>query len=166
MPNNTQKVHFVSLGCPKNREDYEVMLGQLDSGYELTNNADGCDVGQLLRGSTSIADFEWVRLHYAYSIGLSESMLRSMAEEEKNEACIGQVAPILVDAVSEDHEWVQVGRMQTQAPEVDDQVYIDHSGLNNIEPGDFIQVQIAQVTECDLAGVIVSELTDENEIDT
>ena len=44
MPNNTQKVHFVSLGCPKNRVDSEVMLGQLDSDYELTDHADGADV--------------------------------------------------------------------------------------------------------------------------
>ena len=44
MPNNAQKVHFVSLGCPKNRVDSEVMLGQLDSDYELTDEADGADV--------------------------------------------------------------------------------------------------------------------------
>ena len=457
MPNNTQKVHFVSLGCPKNRVDSEVMLGQLDSDYELTDNADGADVivvntcsfiqsateesievildmaqkkaeascqklivtgcmvqrygqslegelpevdfflgtgeyhrfgeilqvntrtqrsfvdtpryihpgfanrvpswkshsaylsisegcnhrcafcviptlrgkyrsrtipslvteaeqlvsqgvkelslisqdstaygldlkdgsdlGQLLRALTPIDGLEWLRLHYAYPIGLSESLLRSIAEEEKvcsyidiplqhasgnmlrrmrrgvtqagqerilnrihtfipdatirttfmvgfpgetqddfnvlkdfieaqrfdrvtvftysqedgteattmeqqiedhikmerqteivslqtdicrekNEAYIGKVVPILVDGVSEDHEWVQVGRMQTQAPEVDGQVYIDNSDLTTIEPGDFIQVQITQATELDLAGVIVSELTDENDLDT
>ena len=44
MPNSPQKVHFVSLGCPKNRVDSEVMLGQLDEDYLLTDNADKADV--------------------------------------------------------------------------------------------------------------------------
>jgi ribosomal protein S12 methylthiotransferase len=36
-----KKVGFVSLGCPKNLVDSEVMMGQLKvAGYEITNNAD------------------------------------------------------------------------------------------------------------------------------
>jgi ribosomal protein S12 methylthiotransferase len=36
-----RKVGFVSLGCPKNLVDSEVMMGQLaEAGYEITNNAD------------------------------------------------------------------------------------------------------------------------------
>ncbi len=39
-----KKVGFVSLGCPKNLVDSEVMMGQLkDAGYEITNNADEAD---------------------------------------------------------------------------------------------------------------------------
>lgn len=39
-----KKVGFVSLGCPKNLVDSEVMMGQLkDAGYEITNNADDAD---------------------------------------------------------------------------------------------------------------------------
>lgn len=39
-----KKVGFVSLGCPKNLVDSEVMMGQLKSaGYEITNNADEAD---------------------------------------------------------------------------------------------------------------------------
>ncbi|HEY0461186.1 MAG TPA: 30S ribosomal protein S12 methylthiotransferase RimO [Pyrinomonadaceae bacterium] len=35
-----KKVGFVSLGCPKNLVDSEVMMGQLkEAGYEITNNA-------------------------------------------------------------------------------------------------------------------------------
>ena len=35
-----KKVGFVSLGCPKNLVDSEVMMGQLKkAGYEITNNA-------------------------------------------------------------------------------------------------------------------------------
>ena len=92
--------------------------------------------------------------------------IQAEISKEKNEAYIGKVVPILVDGISEDHEWVQVGRMETQAPEVDGQVYIDNSDLTKIEPGDFIQVKITQAQEYDLAGVIVSESTHESELDS
>ena len=39
-----KKVGFVSLGCPKNLVDSEVMMGQLKAaGYEITNNSDEAD---------------------------------------------------------------------------------------------------------------------------
>lgn len=39
-----KKVGFVSLGCPKNLVDSEVMMGQLKAaGYEITNSADDAD---------------------------------------------------------------------------------------------------------------------------
>ncbi|HSI88370.1 MAG TPA: hypothetical protein VK918_04885, partial [Pyrinomonadaceae bacterium] len=39
-----KKVGFVSLGCPKNLVDSEVMMGQLaEAGYEITNDADAAD---------------------------------------------------------------------------------------------------------------------------
>lgn len=40
-----QKVHFVSLGCPKNRVDSEVMLGHLvQDGYQPVDRAEDADV--------------------------------------------------------------------------------------------------------------------------
>lgn len=42
---NRQRIHFVSLGCPKNRVDTEVMLGVADQdGYEIVPTAEGADV--------------------------------------------------------------------------------------------------------------------------
>jgi hypothetical protein len=39
-----KKIGFVSLGCPKNLVDSEVMMGQLkESGYEITTNASEAD---------------------------------------------------------------------------------------------------------------------------
>ncbi len=39
-----KKVGFVSLGCPKNLVDSEVMMGTLaEAGYEITNNVDDAD---------------------------------------------------------------------------------------------------------------------------
>src|SRR5690242_17409783 len=39
-----KKVGFVSLGCPKNLVDSEVMMGQLaEAGYEITNDGEQAD---------------------------------------------------------------------------------------------------------------------------
>jgi ribosomal protein S12 methylthiotransferase len=45
MSSEVQKIGFVSLGCPKNLVDSEVMMGQLrDHGYELTTDREAADV--------------------------------------------------------------------------------------------------------------------------
>src|SRR4030095_1779944 len=42
--NLMKKVGFISLGCPKNLVDSEVMMGQLkQSGYQITSNAEEAD---------------------------------------------------------------------------------------------------------------------------
>ena len=39
-----KKVGFISLGCPKNLVDSEVMMGQLKHhGYQITSNAEDAD---------------------------------------------------------------------------------------------------------------------------
>jgi ribosomal protein S12 methylthiotransferase len=44
-PNPAQKVYFVSLGCPKNQVDTELMLGQVRAaGHELVDAPEGADV--------------------------------------------------------------------------------------------------------------------------
>ena len=45
MSERGRRVHFVSLGCPKNRVDTEVMLGKVDSaGLEIVADAQAADV--------------------------------------------------------------------------------------------------------------------------
>ncbi len=45
MKSNVRKIGFVSLGCPKNLVDSEVMMGQLKQhGYELTADREAADV--------------------------------------------------------------------------------------------------------------------------
>ena len=57
------KVGFVSLGCPKNLVDSEVMMGTLaQAGYEITRRADEADV---LGG-------EYLQLHRAGAAGIRE----------------------------------------------------------------------------------------------
>ncbi len=44
MSENSKKVHFISLGCPKNLVDTEIMLGSLNQeGYSVVENADDAD---------------------------------------------------------------------------------------------------------------------------
>src|SRR5690606_20086189 len=44
MSKQNKKVGFVSLGCPKNLVDSEVMMGRLaEAGYDITPNADEAD---------------------------------------------------------------------------------------------------------------------------
>ena len=45
MKSELQKIGFVSLGCPKNLVDSEVMMGQLQQhGYQLTTDREEADV--------------------------------------------------------------------------------------------------------------------------
>ena len=44
---------------------------------------DGSDLGRLIRSLARVDGIRWIRLHYAYPIGLPESLLRAVAEEEK-----------------------------------------------------------------------------------
>lgn len=44
-PAPLRRVHMVSLGCPKNRVDSELIMGQMhQAGFELVANAEGADV--------------------------------------------------------------------------------------------------------------------------
>ena len=44
---------------------------------------DGTDLGGLLRALGQVEKLEWIRLHYAYPIGLPESLLRAIADEPR-----------------------------------------------------------------------------------
>lgn len=81
--------------------------------------------------------------------------LQSEISKQKMEKLIDQEVKILVDGPSDDHPWVKVGRMATQAPEVDGQVFIDGSD-EDIEAGKFYKVKITQAQEWDLAGEVIS----------
>jgi ribosomal protein S12 methylthiotransferase len=61
----------------------EVNLVSQDSTAYGTDLRDGTDLGGLLRSLARVDGIEWIRLHYAYPIGLPESLLRAIAEEDK-----------------------------------------------------------------------------------
>ena len=61
----------------------EVNLVSQDSTAYGRDLNDGADLGALLRALARVDGIQWIRLHYAYPIGLPESLLRAIAEEEK-----------------------------------------------------------------------------------
>lgn len=61
----------------------ELNLVSQDSTAYGRDLKDGTDLGGLLRALGQIDDLEWIRLHYAYPIGLPESLLRAIAEEPR-----------------------------------------------------------------------------------
>ena len=61
----------------------ELNLVSQDSTAYGRDLADGTDLGGLLRALAKVDGVQWIRLHYAYPIGLPESLLQAIAEEEK-----------------------------------------------------------------------------------
>ncbi len=61
----------------------ELNLVSQDSTAYGRDLGDGSDLGKLLRALAKVDGLRWIRLHYAYPIGLPESLLRAIAEEEK-----------------------------------------------------------------------------------
>jgi ribosomal protein S12 methylthiotransferase len=62
---------------------------------------------------------------------------------------------VLIDGQSEDHEWVITGRLETQAPEVDGQVFLEMPP-DDILPGQIRMVRIDRSSDYDLVGTVVA----------
>jgi ribosomal protein S12 methylthiotransferase len=63
---------------------------------------------------------------------------------------IGEVARILVDGPSGDHDLVLKGRLMTQAPDIDAAVYLTECDPSGFRPGDFAEVEIVAARDYDL----------------
>ena len=61
----------------------ELSLVSQDSTAYGRDLKDGSDLGVLLRVLAGVEGIDWIRVHYAYPIGLPESLLRAIAEEDK-----------------------------------------------------------------------------------
>ena len=71
-----------------------------------------------------------------------------------HERLIGQTVTVLVDGPSDENELVLSGRLSSQAPDVDGQVFLDEAP-EDVRAGQFRQVQIQRVSEYDLVGQVV-----------
>lgn len=81
--------------------------------------------------------------------------LQADISRERLERWVGQDVPVIIDGPSEDHEWVMSGRMATQAPEVDGQVFLD-APPDDVAPGQIRTVKILQAAAHDLVGMVVA----------
>ncbi|MDG1479656.1 MAG: 30S ribosomal protein S12 methylthiotransferase RimO [Myxococcota bacterium] len=81
--------------------------------------------------------------------------LQADISRERLERWVGQDVSVIIDGPSEDHEWVMSGRMATQAPEVDGQVFLD-APPDDVAPGQIRTVKILQAAAHDLVGMVVA----------
>ncbi len=72
---------------------------------------------------------------------------------KKNQARVGQELEVLVEGVSEEHEFVVKGRHAGQAPGIDGEVFL--SG-GDAKPGEFVRVVVSQASDYDLVGDVVT----------
>ncbi len=84
---------------------------------------------------------------YRKLMGLQRKIARA-----RNKARIGSELEVLVEGVSEEHEFVMKGRHEGQAPDVDGQVYLSGS---DVRAGSFVRVQISQASDYDLVGEVI-----------
>lgn len=93
------------------------------------------------------------------SEGVKEHRRRRLLElqrrvvAEKLEARVGDVAEVLVEGTHPETDLLLVGRMATQAPEVDGQVLINEGVA---DAGAFVRVEIREVAGYDVVGGIVA----------
>jgi len=109
----TKKVGFVSLGCPKNLVDSEVMMGQLaEAGYEITSNAEEAE-------TVVVNTCGFIESAKQESV---EAILEAMRLKEEGKATRVIVAGCLVERYRDD--------LMKELPEVD--AFIGTSQINDI----------------------------------
>jgi ribosomal protein S12 methylthiotransferase len=79
--------------------------------------------------------------------------LQKKISREKHKTIIGKTVPVLIDGLSVESEYILRGRMASQAPDVDGQVYIQ-SPPPNLKAGDIRMVKILKAAAYDLVGEI------------
>jgi ribosomal protein S12 methylthiotransferase len=63
---------------------------------------------------------------------------------------IGSRVRVLIDGPSSDHDWVLRGRLASQAPEIDPQVFLTECDPAELATGSIVQAQIVAAREYDL----------------
>jgi ribosomal protein S12 methylthiotransferase len=71
---------------------------------------------------------------------------------ERHRSMVGRRVPVLVEGAHRDTDLLLVGRMSTQAPDVDGQVLLN-DGM--ARPGEFVHVELTGTAGYDLVGAIV-----------
>lgn len=81
--------------------------------------------------------------------------LQSKISEEINQSREGQVLEVLVEGRDAGQGDMAYGRSQSEAPEVDGQIYIEGDGMS--QPGDIVQVRLLQGFAYDMVGERLEE---------
>jgi ribosomal protein S12 methylthiotransferase len=82
--------------------------------------------------------------------------LQQGISERKTQALVGRTMKVIVDGVSEEHEYVFEGRHYGQAPDIDGVVYLSYDdGAAPATPGAMVDVEITSATAYDLVGSVL-----------
>lgn len=74
-----------------------------------------------------------------------------------NQSYVGKTLEVLVDGISEEHEYVLEGRHYGQALDVDGVVFLSfEDGAPPAKPGDMVKVEIDDASDYDLVGIVLS----------
>ena len=71
-------------------------------------------------------------------------------------ARVGERVRLLVDGPSDQHEWVLRGRLASQAPDIDPQVFLTDCDPDAAPPGSFVDAELVGASEYDLVARPVS----------
>lgn len=82
--------------------------------------------------------------------------LQARISKEKHRALVGREATVLVDGRSPESEFVWVGRLPSQAPEVDGLVYLTEAP-DDLRAGQMRRVRIRKATAHDLVGEVLDD---------
>ena len=80
--------------------------------------------------------------------------LQSDISLKMHKKLVGQVLPVMLDGKSKESELLLVGRLPSQAPDVDGQVYISYAPVG-VRAGQILPCRITQASAYDLVGEIV-----------
>ncbi|MCK6525339.1 30S ribosomal protein S12 methylthiotransferase RimO [Myxococcota bacterium] len=80
--------------------------------------------------------------------------LQSDISLKMHKGLVGQVLPVMLDGKSKESELLLVGRLPSQAPDVDGQVYISSAPVG-VRAGQILPCRITQASAYDLVGEIV-----------
>ena len=84
--------------------------------------------------------------------------LQQGISQRKTKALVGQTMRVIVDGVSEEHEYVFEGRHYGQAPDIDGVVYLSYEdGAAPAPPGTMVDVEITSASAYDLVGVVLPD---------
>ena len=79
----------------------------------------------------------------------------------KHKALVGKELEVLVEGVSDEHEYVQMARHAGQAPEIDGQVYLEGPEVEDVRVGEIRRVMVTQAADYDLVGELLPRNQDE-----
>ncbi len=97
------------------------------------------------------------KLGYAVKRARFDKIMRKQRRihQERMESLIGTVHEAIVEGPSEDHEWVMVGRLWSQAPEIDGLTYL--STPRELVRGQIVHVLVTEARDYDVVGEVLEE---------